>query len=624
MSASWLRTSGLMIVLACLAAGCSGPKKIAVGGACILNSDCNQPLVCTMGKCHDACHTSADCPAGQSCITATDQSRVCQLPVETHCLYASDCQAPLTCAVDQRCHNQCQGDVDCPSGQTCTTTKTCAEPSQVDVNNNLIGTDGGVSGSGGTSGAGGTGSCPMGAETCSCYPNDTCNAGLTCASHLCVSLGAGGASGTGGSISASPDASLDLPADVPRGTAGVTSTGGTIGSGDAPGTGGSITRTPDAFPDLPAEAPVSIVGGTTTSGGTSASGGTTASGGSTVLGGSPSSGGVTSTGSATTSGGTTAMGGTTTSGGTTASGGSGGFGSGGVGGTMTGDAGLLAAETASFHCFNWADPGDNFQTGVLQPTGLSSTDDYATVVAKSNAILSGFQTVLGANAVRIPINETTVNTATTWAAYKGIFDAAISQNMKVIVAYWLPPGSTHIANTTTWNAMWKVVVDAYVANDFVYFDVFNEPSGYSATAFITLVQTWMTTFPTVPANRVIVAGTTVDLDVNQQGAALPNCLLSLHIYDNVGNTVAAAQAALVTHAGPYYSRTIVTEYRGASLFMQGITTQMKAYGMGSCYWAGLEGSNSMSIAQLNGTAPNYTLTVNDASTLAIIQSGWTQ
>ena len=327
-----------------------------------------------------------------------------------------------------------------------------------------------------------------------------------------------------------------------------------------------------------------------------------------------SSGGKTGGASAgsTATGGSKPMGGTTSAGGTTASGGS----------ITVGDGGLLAAETASIHCFNWADAGDNFQKAALVLTGLSANDSYDTVLASSNAILSGFKTALGANTFRIPINETTVNTATTWAAYKGIFDAAISQNMKVIVAYWLPPGSNHVADTTTWNTMWKTVVDAYVSSDLVYFDVFNEPSGYSATAFVTLVQQWMTANPSVPANRVIVAGTTTDIDVNQQGAALPNCLLSLHIYDSVGNTVAAAEAALKTHAGPYYNRTIVTEYVGASLFMQGITTQMKAYGMGSCYWAGLEGTGG--VAKLSGTAPNYTVTVNNATTLATIQSGWTQ
>ena len=327
-----------------------------------------------------------------------------------------------------------------------------------------------------------------------------------------------------------------------------------------------------------------------------------------------SSGGRTggASGGTTATGGSKPMGGTTSAGGTTASGGS----------ITVGDGGLLAAETASIHCFNWADAGDNFQKGALVLTGLSANDSYDTVLASSNAIISGFKTVLGANTFRIPINETTVNTATTWAAYKGIFDAAISQNMKVIVAYWLPPGSNHVADTTTWNTMWKTVVDAYVSSDLVYFDVFNEPSGYSATAFVTLVQQWMTANPSVPANRVIVAGTTTDIDVNQQGAALPNCLLSLHIYDSVGNTVAAAEAALKTHAGPYYNRTIVTEYVGASLFLQGITTQMKAYGMGSCYWAGLEGTGG--VAKLSGTAPNYTVVVNNAANLTLIQSGWTQ
>ena len=361
---------------------------------------------------------------------------------------------------------------------------------------------------------------------------------------------------------------------------GATSAGGAAGATKA--TGGAAGAATSA-------------GGTVNTGGKT--GGTTASAGATAIGGSKPAGGTTGAGGAVA--GTTASGGTTTAG-----------------------TGVLAAETASMHCFNWADAGDNFQKAALVLTGLSANDSHDTVLASSNAILSGFKTALGANTFRIPINETTVNTATTWAAYKGIFDAAISQNMKVIVAYWLPPGSNHVADTTTWNTMWKTVVDAYVSSDLVYFDVFNEPSGYSATAFVTLVQQWMTANPSVPANRVIVAGTTTDIDVNQQGAALPNCLLSLHIYDSVGNTVAAAEAALKTHAGPYYNRTIVTEYVGASLFLQGITTQMKAYGMGSCYWAGLEGTGG--IAKLSGTAPNYTLTVNNATTLATIQSGWTQ
>lgn len=56
-------------------------------------------------------------------------------------------------------------------------------------------------GSGGAS-TGGTTECRDGAETCACYGNGTCNAGLVCASNLCVRLSSGtGGTGAGGSPS---------------------------------------------------------------------------------------------------------------------------------------------------------------------------------------------------------------------------------------------------------------------------------------------------------------------------------------------------------------------------------------------------------------------------------------
>jgi hypothetical protein len=69
----------------------------------------------------------------------------------------------------------------------------------------------GSAGAGGTvaaDGGGGSASCPAGAETCTCYGNSTCNAGLSCFSHLCVRVpsdggaGAGGTSGSGGASGA--------------------------------------------------------------------------------------------------------------------------------------------------------------------------------------------------------------------------------------------------------------------------------------------------------------------------------------------------------------------------------------------------------------------------------------
>src|ERR1700742_847077 len=37
--------------------------------SCSLNSDCNDPLICALGKCRNQCVTSADCTAGASCVT---------------------------------------------------------------------------------------------------------------------------------------------------------------------------------------------------------------------------------------------------------------------------------------------------------------------------------------------------------------------------------------------------------------------------------------------------------------------------------------------------------------------------------------------------------------------------
>ena len=235
------------ICLACTLAACSSShEKLDLGGTCILNSDCNQGLVCTWGFCHVSCHTSADCQPGQSCIMASAQSTVCESP--TRCIYNSECPTGLICAVDQQCRKQCQTKADCTSGQTCTTTQTCAELSQVDSNRNLFLPDGGVNGSGGASGAG----------------------------------------GSGGSISPNPDAPPDLPADL-SGSSGGGGVGGVTGTGTGgtTATGGSISPSPDAPPDLPADLSdtaskdtggIPSTGGVPSAGGTISNGGVTSSG----------------------------------------------------------------------------------------------------------------------------------------------------------------------------------------------------------------------------------------------------------------------------------------------------------------------------------------------------------
>src|SRR3954470_14085833 len=88
------------------------------------------------------------------------------------------------------------------------------------------------------------------------------------------------------------------------------------------------------------------------------------------------------------------------------------------------------AATNDFRGVNWADERDNFVNDVLVLGGLSTSDSYATTQAKADRILSGFQTNLGANTVRLPVNYSTVS-GSYWNSYTGAIDTAVGKGMKV-------------------------------------------------------------------------------------------------------------------------------------------------------------------------------------------------
>jgi hypothetical protein len=143
--------------------------KPAPGMDCALNSDCAAGLTCTFGFCHTPCKVNGDCPTPQLCVKSDVSGdagvavNVCQLPKELNCVYNSNCMAPLVCARDEQCRNQCQADVDCVSPQVCTTSKVCALNSQLSPGTNdvplVTAGQGGAAGSQatGTGGVGGVG-----------------------------------------------------------------------------------------------------------------------------------------------------------------------------------------------------------------------------------------------------------------------------------------------------------------------------------------------------------------------------------------------------------------------------------------------------------------------------------
>lgn len=122
-----MMSPGLRIVLAMLLAttacttACSSDPPLRLSGeSCELNSDCSTPYVCRLSKCRMECATSRDCSAGLNCLLDENHLGACQLPVETHCVLASDCAAGLVCN-NASCTNVCETDVDCAAGAQCKT-----------------------------------------------------------------------------------------------------------------------------------------------------------------------------------------------------------------------------------------------------------------------------------------------------------------------------------------------------------------------------------------------------------------------------------------------------------------------------------------------------------------------
>jgi hypothetical protein len=204
------RSSLVVLTAACLL-GCPGSKEkiaqAALAEGCYINSDCGEPLVCAFRRCHNACNTERDCPAGPkgeplSCVASDRPFKVCLLPQESVCVYNTDCPPALVCAVDLRCHTECVTERDCVSGQLCAS-GTCANPVQVsDAGTLTAATDAGIPGS---ARCAYTSDCaqPLVCKTGACLPEcrsiRDCRAGEDCDNGSCVLSGVttDGGSGSG-------------------------------------------------------------------------------------------------------------------------------------------------------------------------------------------------------------------------------------------------------------------------------------------------------------------------------------------------------------------------------------------------------------------------------------------
>src|SRR5262249_41834628 len=97
MSLSYVKRASLALIALGLFAlvTCSSdeppPDLKAVAQGCIINTDCNSPLVCAFQRCHVECRDSSDCDPGQRCVVSDRPFHVCQLDQEKLCTYNSSC-----------------------------------------------------------------------------------------------------------------------------------------------------------------------------------------------------------------------------------------------------------------------------------------------------------------------------------------------------------------------------------------------------------------------------------------------------------------------------------------------------------------------------------------------------
>jgi endoglucanase len=313
----------------------------------------------------------------------------------------------------------------------------------------------------------------------------------------------------------------------------------------------------------------------------------------------------------------------------------------GVTGMVSAPSGGSGAAAAAFHGFNWADPRDNFVDGPLVLSGLSLTDNYAAVQSVAGFVLSAFSGV-GANAVRIPINPETV-IGSWWVNYKGAIDEAASLGMKVIVCPWTGSSDNNgmINDPACFWKMWDTVVADYNGNGNVYFEILNEPFGYSAADWLTVVADWLQRYPTVAHGRVFVGGTGPDQNIPAVASSgiTSGCLFSVHDYGfyNSSNTSASSwYGSLAGEVGSHASSTVLTEFGASMTFgwnyaggsqgnnqiasIIGFSDYCRSNQLGAIYWPGLRDGDSYSMFTRNTN--NTAMSLNSPSGLDLVKYAW--
>jgi endoglucanase len=297
----------------------------------------------------------------------------------------------------------------------------------------------------------------------------------------------------------------------------------------------------------------------------------------------------------------------------------------------------VLSSTMNFKGVNWADARDNFVDDWLILSGLNAIDNQETLSFKTETILNAFLAA-GVNTVRLPINPPTV-LQSFWPKYSYIITKAASKGMKVILAYWEAASSKDgkVDDSSSFWSMWDRVTTQYLNNGNVYFEIMNEPYGYSLNELKTLYLNWLTKYKNLSHHRILLDGAGYATDVNSIGddSRFNNYRLSFHYYAWFSSAYqTSADWELPVKSLKYPERTVTTEF-GAPManqknylaspgndneitYIQGMSMGLHDSKVGSIYWPGLRTGDSYSMFTLS----RENVTVNNQSGLTRLLFAW--
>ncbi|HZQ48572.1 MAG TPA: RICIN domain-containing protein, partial [Verrucomicrobiae bacterium] len=303
-------------------------------------------------------------------------------------------------------------------------------------------------------------------------------------------------------------------------------------------------------------------------------------------------------------------------------------------GTVTPTSGGSGAPATTFHGFNWSDY--NKFPDLL--AGITITDTYSSVESKTSMVLSRFANV-GANCIRISFMPQTV-LGTWWPTFRGTIDEATSMGMKVIFVASNNNGKAF--DLTTFWQTWDMVVTSYNGNSNVYFEILNEPYGYSTGAWMGIVTNWLNRYPTVAHGGVFVGGSGYDADVPAVASspAVNDCLFSVHDYGfwNSYTNDAAYYNHLSCEIGSYAGSTVLTEYgyimspninyaagdqhnTGIESVI-GFCNYCYSNHLGSLYYTGLAETTGYTMFSLETNQDPNSMALQCPSGMNLVQYGW--